>query len=130
MNDDFDIESPSDLDLYVADNVLCIGDNILVKPLTESMSRGGIVLPEKASDRGIKRGKVLAVGTGAWQSGHFKPMQVEVGDEIWFSRGSIGNEAMIVEIEYQGEKYLIVSEQIVLLINLAGSNRPFDVELE
>jgi chaperonin GroES len=64
-----------------------LGDRIIVEILDEEETTiSGIVLPDTAKEK-PQRGKILAVGPGARdESGDYIKMDVEVGDEIIFSK--------------------------------------------
>ena len=64
-----------------------LGDRIIVEILDdEETTVSGIVLPDTAKEK-PQRGKVLAVGPGARdEDGDYIKMDVEVGDEIIFSK--------------------------------------------
>jgi chaperonin GroES len=64
-----------------------LGDRIIVEVLDEEETTvSGIVLPDTAKEK-PQRGKILAVGPGARdEDGDYIKMDVEVGDEIIFSK--------------------------------------------
>jgi chaperonin GroES len=64
-----------------------LGDRIIVEILDEEETTiSGIVLPDTAKEK-PQRGKILAVGPGARdEGGDYIKMDVEVGDEIIFSK--------------------------------------------
>ncbi len=64
-----------------------LGDRLIVEVLEEEeMTISGIVLPDSAREK-PQRGKVLAVGPGSRNDhGEIVPMDLEVGDEIVFSK--------------------------------------------
>ena len=64
-----------------------LGDRLIVEVLEEEeMTISGIVLPDSAREK-PQRGEVLAVGPGSRNdNGDVVPMDVEVGDEIIFSK--------------------------------------------
>lgn len=71
---------------------------------------GGIILPDVAKDK-PQRGKVLAVGEGRLDDkGGRYAMDVAPGDTILFGTYA-GN-----EVDLDGEKFLIVSQQDVLAV--------------
>ena len=57
-----------------------------------------------------QRAKVLAVGSGHYEFGHHVPLEVEVGDEILFSK--YGG----TEIKEGGRDYLILRESDILAV--------------
>ena len=64
-----------------------LGDRLIVEVLDEEETTvSGIVLPDTAKEK-PQRGKVLAAGPGARdEDGDYIKMDVEVGDEIIFSK--------------------------------------------
>jgi chaperonin GroES len=86
-----------------------LGDRIIVEVLDEEETTvSGIVLPDTAKEK-PQRGKVLAVGPGARdEDGDYIKMDVEVGDEIIFSK--YGG----TEIKVGAEDVLILRESDVL----------------
>lgn len=88
-----------------------IGDKILVKRLqAEEKTKGGIVLPETAKEK-PKEGKIVALGQGRLlDNGKRAPFTVNEGDRVIFTSyaGS--------EVKFDGEEYLILSEDEILAI--------------
>ena len=77
-----------------------LGNRLLIKP-QEVTSQGGIILtnaPKVKAD-------VVAVGRGYYVSGEWEPMDVSVGDLIYFQGG--------IEIE---KGILVISEKDVLAV--------------
>ena len=89
-------------------NLKPLGDRIIVEVLEEeSKTASGIVLPETAQEK-PQRAKVLAVGPGRWEDGKLVPLDVEVGDEIVYSK--YGGTEVTLGID----EYLILRESDVL----------------
>ena len=86
-----------------------LGDRIIVEILDEEETTiSGIVLPDTAKEK-PQRGKILAVGPGARdEDGDYIKMDVEVGDEIIFSK--YGG----TEIKVGADDVLILRESDVL----------------
>ena len=86
-----------------------LGDRLIVEVLDEEeTTSSGIVLPDTAKEK-PQRGKVLAVGPGPRdEDGEYIKMDVEVGDEIIFSK--YGG----TEVEVEGEDLLVLRESDVL----------------
>lgn len=82
-------------------------DFLVVKPVTDTMSKGGIILVK--GDETIKplKGEVLAVGPGAYQNGMLIPMRTHKGSTIYFQQYPN------VEIHHDGQRFLMVREQQV-----------------
>ena len=90
-----------------------IGDRVIVKVKEEEEKTvGGIVLASNAKKKPTE-GEVVAVGDGAYASNGEKiPMSVKKGDVVIYDRYSGTN----VEVEYEGEKYLVLREKDILAI--------------
>jgi len=88
-----------------------LGDRIVVKPKEEDEVRttSGLVIPDTAKEK-PQLGEVLAVGPGEWREGERVPMDVSVGDLVFYSK--YGG----TEVKYEGEEYLILSSRDVLAI--------------
>jgi chaperonin GroES len=86
-----------------------LGDRLIVEVLDEEETTvSGIVLPDTAKEK-PQRGKILAVGPGARdEDGEYIKMDVEVGDEIIFSK--YGG----TEIKVGADDVLILRESDVL----------------
>jgi chaperonin GroES len=86
-----------------------LGDRLIVEALEEEeTTSSGIVLPDTAKEK-PQRGRVLAVGPGARNdSGEIVPMEVEVGDEIIYSK--YGG----TEVKLGADEVLILRESDVL----------------
>ncbi|NBV40550.1 co-chaperone GroES [bacterium] len=83
-----------------------LNNNVWVELIEEeAKTAGGLFIPDGAKEK-TQKGKVLAVGLGKRDSnGNVIPMQVHVGDEIFFGKFA-GTAA--------GEKFLIVKEDEIL----------------
>ena len=88
-----------------------LGDRIVVKPKEEDEMRtqSGLVIPDTAKEK-PQLGEVLAVGPGEWKDGERAPMDVSVGDLVFYSK--YGG----TEVKYEGEEYLILSSRDVLAV--------------
>ena len=83
-----------------------LGNRLLIKP-HEVTSQGGIILTNAIKTKA----DVVAVGRGYYVSGEWEPMDVNVGDVIYFQGG--------IEIE---KGILVISEKDVLAVIEEGSN--------
>lgn len=89
-------------------------DRVLIQELSsdegEMTTASGIIIPETAKEdaRGAKKGKVIAVGDGAYDDGVKIPVAVKPGDIVLFNWGD--------ELEYDGEEYVLVSESNILAV--------------
>lgn len=88
-----------------------LGDRILVKAIeAEEKTKGGIVVPDTARTK-PQEGKVLDVGEGKLlEDGTVRKLEVKKGDIIIYGRYSG------TEITYEGEEYLILTENDVLAV--------------
>jgi chaperonin GroES len=86
-----------------------LGDRLIVEALEEEeTTASGIVLPDTAKEK-PQRGRVMAVGPGGRdEDGEYIPMDVEVGDEIIYSK--YGG----TEVKVGADEYLILRESDVL----------------
>ena len=101
-------------------NLQPLGDRLIVEVLDEDeITISGIVLPDTAREK-PQRGKVLAVGPGSRdEDGKYVPMDVEVGDEVIFSK--YGG----TEIKLGVDEVLILRESDVLakVVNTGGKGK-------
>ena len=88
-----------------------LGGKVLVKRLeAESMTKGGIVLPESAKEK-PQRGTVLAVGDGKLlDDGTRGTFQVKKKDTVLFTSYAG------TEIKVDGEEYVLMDESDILAI--------------
>jgi chaperonin GroES len=87
-------------------------DKIVVKveETKEQRTAAGIIIPDSAQEK-PQVGEVIAVGEGKpLENGQIRPLKVKVGDYVVF------NKYAGTEVELEGEKYLILSEDEVLAI--------------
>ena len=92
-------------------NLKPLGDRIVVKPQDEEESRtaSGLVIPDTAKEK-PQLGEVLAVGPGEIKDGERIPMDVNVGDVVFYSK--YGG----TEVKHDGDDLLILSSRDVLAI--------------
>ncbi len=88
-----------------------LGDRIVVKPKDEddTVTASGLVIPDTAKEK-PQLGEVLAAGPGEWKDGERVPVDVSVGDLVFYSK--YGG----TEVKYEGEDYLILSSRDVLAV--------------
>ena len=109
-------------------NVVVIGDRILIKPLEAANKTGsGLYLPPSVKERdSVHTGIVVRVGPGypipanqdsdaifrgeGADAVNYVPLQVKEGDEALYLHAS-GH-----EIEIDDERYIIISQNAVLLV--------------
>ncbi|MBF0244291.1 MAG: co-chaperone GroES [Planctomycetes bacterium] len=111
------------------DKLIVIGDRVLIRPRsTDQLSKGGLYLPAGVQQKAeIQSGYVVKVGPGypvpgsheitdeAWKKTdegkvRYVPLQVMVGDLAIFLKHSSH------EVEYNGDKYIIVPQQAILML--------------
>ena len=104
-----------------------LGDRVVLKQLVaEETTKSGIVLPGQNKEK-PQHAEVIAVGPGGVVDGKEVKMEVNVGDNVIFSKYS-GTEVKIdeevvmfgkyagTEIELDGEKLLIMRQSDILAI--------------
>ena len=87
-------------------NIKPLADRGLILPApAEEKTIGGIIIPDTAKEKPLQ-GKVVAVGNGTKD----EEMLISVGDQVLYGKyaGS--------ELEFEGEKYLIMRQSDVLAI--------------
>ena len=78
----------------------------MIKPAAaEEKTLGGIIIPDSAKEKPLK-GEVMAVGHGTKD----EEMVLKVGDNVLYGKYAG------TEIEYEGEKYLMMRQSDVLAI--------------
>ena len=83
-----------------------LADRVLVQPAAaEEKTIGGIIIPDSAKEKPL-RGTVLAVGNGTKD----EPMILKEGDQVLYGKYAG------TELEFEGEKYLIIKQQDVLAV--------------
>jgi chaperonin GroES len=109
-------------------NLIVVGDKILIKPAKhDSKSKGGLLLPPGYKEKeDVQSGYVIKVGPGypipipgddadeSWKKSEEKiryiPLQAKEGDlAIFLQKGA-------VEVIYENEKYFIVPQYSILLL--------------
>lgn len=87
-------------------NITPLADRVLIQPTAaEEVTMGGIIIPDSAKEKPLK-GTVLAVGNGTKD----EPMQLKEGDQVLYGKYAG------TEIEFEGEKYLMMRQSDVLAI--------------
>ncbi len=75
---------------------------------TESHSKGGIIIPDKAQEK-PQEGDVIAVGAGGCdESGHLVPTELKPGDRVLFGKWSG------TEVRIDDQDLLIMKESDVM----------------
>lgn len=91
--------------------VVPLGDKVVIRPVqADERTSGGILLPESGREKS-QQGRVLSVGDGRMlRDGGHAPHQVREGDRVLYQK--YGG----AEVEVNGEKLLIVSEDDILAV--------------
>lgn len=87
-------------------NLKPLADRVLIKPTpAEEVTMSGIIIPDSAKEKPL-RGTVVSVGKGTKD----EEMLLKDGDQVLYGKyaGS--------EIEFEGEKYLIMRQSDVLAV--------------
>ena len=107
------------------DNLMVIGDRVLIKPDAAKQTKSGLLLPAGYQEKeDILTGYILKCGPGYalpnmedsddWNredhTVRYLPLQVQVGDLAIFMQKNA------IEIKYGGEKYYIVPQSAILLV--------------
>ena len=83
-----------------------LADRVLVLPVAaEEKTIGGIIIPDSAKEKPL-RGEVIAVGNGTKD----EAMVLNAGDQVLYGKYAG------TELEYEGEKFLIMRQSDVLAI--------------
>ena len=87
-------------------NLKPLADRVLIKPTpAEEVTMSGIIIPDSAKEKPL-RGTVLAVGNGTKD----EEMHLKEGDQVLYGKYAG------TEIEFEGEKYLIMRQSDVFAI--------------
>ena len=87
-------------------NIKPLADRVLILPApAEEKTIGGIIIPDTAKEKPLQ-GKVVAVGGGTKD----EEMVIAVGDQVLYGKYAG------TEIEFEGEKYLIMRQSDVLAV--------------
>lgn len=97
-----------------------LSDRVLVRRIdAEEKTAAGIIIPDTAKEK-PQQGEVLAVGPGIRdQQGQLHPLDVQVGDRIFFGKWSG------TEVKIDGEELVVMKESDIfgVLAEPAGSVR-------
>lgn len=75
----------------------------------ENKTASGIIIPDNAKEK-PSRGKVIAVGDGAYDGDEKIPMTVKTGDTILFAKWA----SSASEVKIDGKEYIILKETDIL----------------
>ena len=88
-------------------NIQPLADRVLIKPApAEEKTVGGIIIPDTAKEKPLQ-GEVLAAGKGTKD----EEMVLKAGDQVLYGKDAG------TEVEFEGEKYLIMRQSDVLAIS-------------
>ena len=83
-----------------------LADRVLIRPVAaEEKTIGGIIIPDSAKEKPL-RGEVIAVGNGTKD----EAMVLSAGDQVLYGKYAG------TELEFDGEKFLIMRQSDVLAI--------------
>ncbi|MBP7134068.1 co-chaperone GroES [Patescibacteria group bacterium] len=93
-------------------NLRPLGDRLVIKAIAkDEMTKSGLVLPDTASKERPQEGEVIAVGPGKMsENGTLIAMTVKIGDKVLFKKYAPD------EFKFDGEEYLVLSEQDLLAV--------------
>lgn len=86
-------------------NIKPLADRVLVLPAPAEEKVGGIIIPDTAKEK-PQRGRVIAIGQGTKD----EAMVLKENDTVLYGK-YVGT-----ELEYEGEKYLIMRQSDVLAV--------------
>ena len=87
-------------------NIQPLSDRVLIEPTAaEEVTASGIIIPDSAKEKPL-RGTVLAVGNGTKD----EEMVLKEGDQVLYGKYAG------TEIEFEGEKYLIMRQTDVFAV--------------
>lgn len=87
-------------------NLKPLADRVLIKPTAaEEVTMSGIIIPDSAKEKPL-RGQVMAVGKGSKD----EEMILKEGDQVLYGKYAG------TEIEFEGEKYLIMRQSDVFAV--------------
>lgn len=86
-------------------NIQPLADRVLITPAAAEEKIGGIIIPDTAKEKPLQ-GTVIAVGNGTKD----EEMILKEGDTVLY--GKYAGQ----ELEYQGEKYLMMRQSDVMAI--------------
>lgn len=96
-------------------NIRPLNDRVVVQRV-EEQTRGGIVIPDTAKDKGTE-GVVIVVGPGRWSGPDRVPVDVNPGDRVLFGKYA-GTEVRVADVEYT-----IMRESDILAKEEAGAKK-------
>lgn len=88
-----------------------LNGRVVVKPVTETETKSGIVIPDTVEKERAERGEIVEVGEGRLlDNGTRAPMSVKAGDQVMFKKYSPD------EIKVEGKEFLILEESDIIAV--------------
>ncbi len=85
-------------------------DRVLAKKIAaQNTTKSGLIVSSDDKLPMLQQAKVESVGNGSYEYGVFVPMQIEVGDKIYYEPHTA------VEFSMQGEEYVILRQIDVVM---------------
>lgn len=75
----------------------------------ETKTAGGIIIPDNAQEK-PSRGRVIAVGPGAYAGDYLIPMTVKENDVVLFAKWA----SSVNEVKIDGRDYVLIKETDIL----------------
>lgn len=90
-----------------------LAERIVIKPLIEKVSKGGIHIARSARDQAINtnQGEVFLIGPMAWYDLPEKP-DVKVGDKVYYSKYG----AMTIKVDGFEDFLVVCNDKDILLV--------------
>jgi len=85
-----------------------IMNRVLIEPLDDSISDGGLVLPTTRSIE-MNKGTVIGLGSGRRIDGTIQDFEVKIGDKVMFKLGA-------AQITLSGVQYFLVQEEDIIAV--------------
>jgi len=88
-------------------NIRPLHDRVIIQRVEERTTASGIVIPETAGEK-PQRGKVIAIGSGRYENGNLRKLDVKVGDVVLFGKYSG------TEVKVNNEDFLVMREEDIM----------------
>ncbi|HEX9311093.1 MAG TPA: co-chaperone GroES [Gemmatimonadaceae bacterium] len=88
-----------------------LADRVVVRPvdIDQPQMRGGLYIPDTAKEKPTV-GEIIAVGPGKFEEGKRIPMELKVGDRVYYGTYSG------TKVSIDGEDHVIIRESDVLAV--------------
>lgn len=94
------------------DELELFGDLVMIREIKETVSDGGIMLPDGATTEGPRKGEVVAVGPGLMkEDDNFSPMNCKIGDLVYLG-------AMLsrpLKLNIGGNDHILISDSQIMM---------------